>query len=104
MRLILSILALAIVATMAVEQGVVGKEKAKSFIAGAQPDRRPESAPKIRHFEKPADWYDQALKGIKQPYPYSLKFLEDQGSWYTPFNRPNTTGPYDIRGLYQKEE
>ncbi|OYX43944.1 MAG: hypothetical protein B7Z02_07110 [Rhodobacterales bacterium 32-67-9] len=26
-----------------------------------------------------------------------LKFLEDQGAWYTPFTRPGMTGPYKIR-------
>ncbi len=43
------------------------------------------------------DWYREALTGVERPYPYSLKFLEDQGAWYTPFNRPGMTGRYDIR-------
>jgi hypothetical protein len=70
-----------------------------SFIAGTTPDQRPKGAPVIREFTKPAGWYDHALKGIMPPYPYSLRFLEDEGAWYTPFNHPGTTGRYDIRGL-----
>jgi hypothetical protein len=46
-------------------------------------------------------WYAQALTGISQPFPYSLRFLEDQGNWYTPFNRPGMPGRYDIRGWHQ---
>lgn len=77
-------------------------EESGVVIAGTQPDRRPDNAPVIQQFEKPGDWYGQTLQGIEQPYPYSLRFLEDQGAWYTPFNHPGMTGRYDIRGLHQK--
>jgi hypothetical protein len=76
--------------------------EAPPFIAGTQPHLRPEGVPVVREFDKPADWYDDALQGVEPPYPYSLKFLEDQGPWYTPFNQPGLTGPYDIRGLHQR--
>ncbi len=72
------------------------------FIAGTNPNQRPAHAPVIDKFSKPSGWYDHALKGITQPYPYSLKFLEDQGAWYTPFNHPSTTGRYDIRDLVDR--
>lgn len=69
------------------------------YIAGTAPDQRPKGAPMVREFKKPAGWYEHAVKGIVPPYPYSLRFLEDQGAWYTPFNHPGMTERYDIRGL-----
>jgi hypothetical protein len=69
-------------------------------IAGTQPSERPQGAPVIRQVSKDAAWYQKALTGISQPYPSSLRFLEDQGNWYTPFNHPGAPSPYDIRGWY----
>ena len=40
------------------------------------------------------------MHGIEPPYPESLRFLNDQGGWYTPFIAPGMTGPYDIRGWH----
>lgn len=74
--------------------------RSQGAIAGVTPDRRPATAPAIRAMPKDAAWYAQATRGIQQPYPASLRFLEDQGAWYTPFDRPNTTGRYDIRGFH----
>lgn len=71
------------------------------FISGSAPEQRPVNAPDITQFQKDRAWYRQALKGVSMPYPKSLSFLEDQGAWYTPFDRPNAPGRYDIRGLYQ---
>lgn len=70
-------------------------------IAGTQPSERPAGAPMIREVRKPQGWYTRALTGISQPYPSSLRFLEDQGNWYTPFNHPGMQGRYDIRGWYR---
>ena len=70
-------------------------------IAGTNPSQRPQGAPKIEEVIKPEGWYSRALTGISQPYPSSLRFLEDQGNWYTPFNRPGMPGRYDIRGWYR---
>jgi len=66
-------------------------------IAGVNPSERPAWAPVITKFNKDADWYARALTGIVPPYPASLRFLEDQGAWFTPFIHPGMTGPYDIR-------
>ncbi len=71
-----------------------------SAIAGLQPGMRPENAPVVTEFLKDRQWYEQALRGITKPYPYSLRFLEDQGAWHTPFTHPGVSGRYDIRGLY----
>lgn len=70
-------------------------------IAGTTPDQRPESAPVIKEFAKSTEWYQQALQGVGEPYPASLRFLEDQGAWYTPFNHKGMTGPYDIRNWHK---
>jgi hypothetical protein len=42
--------------------------------------------------------------GVSKPRPASLSWFADQGGWYTPFNRPGATGPYDIRGWHTKKE
>jgi hypothetical protein len=71
-------------------------------IAGLQPSQRPHGAPVIQAVHKEPGWYTQALTGISKPYPNSLRFLEDQGNWYTPFNHPGMHGRYDIRGWYRQ--
>jgi len=43
---------------------------------------------------------ETALHGIVPPAPDSLRFLRDQGNWYTPFSRPGMPGLYDIRGWH----
>jgi len=65
------------------------------------PSARPESAPKISAYNKSNAWYDRALTGLQPPHPASLRFLEFQGAWYTPFTRPGMTGPYDLRGFHR---
>ncbi len=70
-------------------------------IAGVVPDQRPAGAPVIRQVNKDGAWYGRALTGLAPPYPRSFRFLEDQGNWHTPFNRPGMTGRYDIRGWHR---
>jgi hypothetical protein len=66
-------------------------------IAGLEPSVRPVSAPVVTLYPKTSAWYRHALTGVVPPYPASLRFLESQGPWHTPFVRPGMTGPYDIR-------
>lgn len=66
-------------------------------IAGLTPSERPAGAPVMTEMVKDANWYANALVGVEPPYPASLRFLEDQGAWHTPFTHPGMTGPYDIR-------
>lgn len=73
---------------------------AEEFVAGVEPSRRPAGAPVLSATVKDAAWYRQALTGVSRPYPASLRFLEDQGAWYTPFSRPGMTGPYDLRNWH----
>lgn len=75
-------------------------ETAGPFIAGVAPYQRPAGAPVITEYHKDAAWFAQALHGIEPPFPYSLRFLESQGAWFTPFRRPGMTGPYDIRNWH----
>ncbi len=70
-------------------------------IAGASPWQRPENAPKIEWVQHKQRWYKHALTGINKPYPRSIYFLDNQGNWYTPFNRPGMLPPYDSRNWHQ---
>lgn len=75
----------------------------EDFVAGTAPSQRPQTAPVINEIDKSGDWYLNALTGVTEPYPASLRFLEDQGAWYTPFSHPGMTGPYDIRGWHDDQ-
>ncbi len=70
-------------------------------IAGIEPSQRPQGAPVIEWVHHDESWFQYALTGIQPAYPRSLYFLDNQGDWYTPFNRPGMTGRYDIRGWHQ---
>jgi hypothetical protein len=80
--------------------GAAGGVRAEYPIAGLTPYERPAGAPVIEQVVKDDAWYQIALTGISKPYPASLRFLEDQGNWYTPFIHPGMTGRYDIRGWH----
>lgn len=71
-------------------------------VAGTSPSQRLHSAPELSEYRKDQAWYDQALYGVSRPYPGSLRFLEDQGAWHTPFRHPGMLAPYDIRDWHQR--
>ena len=73
------------------------------IIAGLSPQNRPVGAPRIIGFVPPEGWHAQALRGIEGTPP-PLRFLADQGAWYTPFDRPGMPGPYDLRGWHRPSE
>ena len=87
------------VAAEAVEEPFVPIEGI-TVVGGRLPNQRPEKAPKLTVAEKDADWYAKATRGLPEPHPESLRFLEDQGNWFNPFTRPGMTGPYDIRNWH----
>lgn len=87
---------------LALLAGAAGAAQSEGFVAGTAPDRRPEGAPSITTFAKGEQWMAGARAGISDPLPPSLKFLDDQGAWFTPFTHPGMPGPYDIRGLHAK--
>ena len=80
---------------------VAGVQSAE--VAGLRPDQRPSGAPVIERFEQSDAWKAQALKGITEPQT-GVGFLKDQGAWYTPFNRPNLPGRYDIRHMHDQNK
>ena len=67
----------------------------------ADTSERPKDAPVISKVEHDSNWYAQALHGVSKPYPYSLNFIDNQGNWYTPFNKAGMLPPYDIRGWHK---
>jgi hypothetical protein len=69
-------------------------------IAGLAPYQRPDGAPQITAAPANDSPGSRFLHGVTQPVPASLKFLSDQGNWYSPFSQPGMPGPYDIRGWY----
>lgn len=75
-----------------------------AFVAGTKPDRRPEGAPVVSTKGLSEKERAVALKGVSQPYPPSLKWLDNQGYWYTPFSHPGMPGPYDIRNLHKRSQ
>jgi hypothetical protein len=77
---------------------------AEPYIAGVNPSERPVGAPVITDYVKDKVWYEHALAGVSQPYPDSLKFLDSQGAWFTPFIHPGMLGHFDIRGWHQPRE
>lgn len=90
-------------AVVAIVAGVVaavvlpGAARAEVSIAGLQPDARPAGAPSVTTFARTPAAAKAATAGISKPFPPTLKFLADQGAWYTPFDRAGMPGRYDIR-------
>ena len=89
---------IAVLGALLLGEGVLADSP--SPVAGLEPASRPAGAPRIVVFEQTPAWKAQALRGIGAPHT-GLGFLADQGAWYTPFDRPNAPGPYDLRGLYR---
>lgn len=69
------------------------------FISGLEPDKRPASAPSVDSKLSSAP-RTGTLHGISAPHPKSLRFVRDQGTWYTPFTIPGMTGRYDLRDYH----
>jgi hypothetical protein len=70
------------------------------YVAGSAPHQRPAGAPVIKTFNASAEWRKAALTGVSEPLPPSLKFLDSQGAWYTPFDQRGMPGYYDLRGMH----
>jgi hypothetical protein len=70
------------------------------FVAGSAPNQRPAAAPVLKTFNASAEWRKAALTGVVEPIPASLKFLDSQGAWYTPFDQRGMPGYYDLRGMH----
>jgi hypothetical protein len=79
---------------------LAGPAAAEFPVAGTQPWARPVGAPQITSVTHDPAWFQRAMHGISPPHPQSLRWLDDQGNWYTPFTRPGMPPPYDIRGWH----
>ncbi|HPE60443.1 MAG TPA: hypothetical protein PLB10_08900 [Thiolinea sp.] len=89
-------------AFIALSSQAVLAEEDMLYIAGTRPAERPAQAPVITSVSKDGAWYQNALQGVDQPYPHSLRFLEDQGNWFSPFTHPGMDSPYDLRHWHTK--
>jgi hypothetical protein len=69
-------------------------------MAGLNPSQRPQGAPTIVEVQRDDAWMKRARHGLSEPLPHSLRFLQDQGNWHTPFTEPGMPRPYDIRGWH----
>lgn len=69
-------------------------------VAGLAPAARPVDAPRITAALAPDK--TQALHGVTEPVPSSLRFLNHQGGWFNPFAFPGMTPPYDLRGWHAR--
>ena len=106
--IVLLLCALAATAVQAAEQTLPSEPAAPAadaaaegpYIAGLAPYQRPAGAPVITEFSPSDGWRAQMLHGVAEPVPSQLG-VEDQGAWYTPFNHPGMTGPYDLRQWHQ---
>jgi hypothetical protein len=73
---------------------------AEPVIAGLSPHQRPVDAPILGQFSPDLKWRARTLHGISEPVPPTLRFIDSQGAWYTPFDRPGMPGRYDLRGWH----
>lgn len=81
---------------------VCGLALAGDFVAGTQPDRRPENAPTIESVRAEDRRAAESVHGITPPVPDSiLRAIESQGAWHTPLSHPGMPKPYDIRGWHK---
>lgn len=67
-------------------------------VAGLTPWQRPTPAPRLT--ADPPLNRKIALHGVSEPVPASIRFLDNQGGWHTPFTHPGMPGPYDLRGWH----
>lgn len=86
--------------SVAAEAQMPTQPAAPAAIAGIAPGARPADAPIIGQFSPDIDWRTHALRGVTEPVPKSLGFLDSQGAWYTPFIRPGMLGRYDLRSWH----
>lgn len=78
-------------------QGATPAATAAPVIAGLQPDRRPEAAPRITTAHTDARGKERRLTGVLKPWPGNVEQMAEQGGWYSPFFHPGMPGRYDLR-------
>jgi hypothetical protein len=80
---------------------IVSVAVAQEFVAGEQPDRRPSAAPVMPEPPGGPERLATLAKGVEAPIPEGVVRLNVPGRWFTPFERPGMTAPYDLRGWHQ---
>jgi hypothetical protein len=70
------------------------------YIAGLQPDRRPDTAPRLTEVVRTPAQLARALYGIEKPVPGNVESIAATGNWWVPLRHPGMTGAYDLRGWH----
>jgi hypothetical protein len=70
------------------------------YVAGLQPDRRPDAAPQLAEVARTPQQLAHALYGIEAPIPGNVALIAATGNWWVPLRHPGMTGPYDLRGWH----
>ena len=70
------------------------------YVAGLQPDRRPDTAPRVTEAVRTPEQLEQALHGIEKPVPGNVESIAATGNWWVPLRRPGMNEPYDLRGWH----
>ncbi|MBF0393696.1 MAG: hypothetical protein HQL38_13540, partial [Alphaproteobacteria bacterium] len=64
-----------------------------------QASTRPADAPRVTSDAKDQQAIANSLRGVSAS-DGNFIFVLQQGNWYTPFDQPGATRPYDIRGWH----
>ena len=70
------------------------------YVAGLQPDRRPDEAPQITVDTRTPEQVEQALHGVEKPVPGNVELVAATGNWWVPLRQPGLNNPYDLRGWH----
>jgi hypothetical protein len=74
--------------------------QAPGYVAGLQPDRRPDGAPLVTSSELTPDQLSRALRGIEGQPPGNVETIAATGRWWVPLRGPGMMPPYDPRGWH----
>jgi hypothetical protein len=71
------------------------------YVAGLQPDRRPDTAPpQPTETVRTPEQLEHALHGIEKPIPGNVESIAATGNWWVPLRYPGMNQPYDLRGWH----
>jgi hypothetical protein len=70
------------------------------YVAGLQPDRRPDTAPRLTEAARTPGQMKYALHGIEKPVPGNVESIAATGNWWVPLRQPGMAGAYDLRNWH----
>jgi len=73
---------------------------AAGFIAGLQPDQRPQGAPLKAERSIDDKLLERRMHGVSKPWPGNVEQIARNGEWWVPLRHAGMTPPYDIRGWH----